>query len=213
MLCQMQAVDPAFVIKSLRKSNYCFISGWLWISQCRLYGLDKVDVTFTVRSFKPVVNPARKAASSGERAAIRASVEDDDCIEIFFVENHDPVDLSGGGAAWSGGTATTQIVVSDTPATTGLNNTLLVRELGHVLDLKHPSYMGTDRPPGSYGTLMCPSGWGNDNPLRNSQENKDNISNPLLKFTLKKVIVNVDWIENNDCGTCHHWFNNGQGMN
>lgn len=174
---------------------------------------NKTDATFTVRPFKQVVNPAWKVASYGELSAIRASVEDDDCIEIFFVENHDPVDLHGGGAASGGGKATSQIVVSDAPATTGLNNTLLAHELGHVLDLKHPWYTGTDRPPGSYGTLMCGSGWGNDNPLRNSQENKDNISNPLLKFTLKRISANVDCIDNNDCGTCDQWYNDGQGVN
>ncbi len=172
---------------------------------------NKADVTFTVRPFKQVVNPTWKVASSGERAAIRASVEDDDCIEIFFVENHDPVDLSGGGAAWGGGTATSQIVVSDAPATTGFNNTLLAHELGHVLGLSHP--WGGPNYEASFGTLLCGSGWGNDNPLRNSQENKDNISNPLLKFTLKKVSATVDCIDNNDCGTCHQWYNNGQGLN
>ena len=180
---------------------------------------NKADVTFTVRPFKQVVNPAWKVADTSElywenSDNLRFSVEDDDCIEIFFVENHDPVDLHGGGAAWGGGTATSQIVTSDAPVTTGLNNTLLAHELGHVLGLAHP-WVASDESmtTASYGTLMCGSGWGNDNPLRNSQENKDNISNPLLKFTLKKVSATVDCIDNNDCGTCHQWYNNGQGLN
>jgi len=161
----------------------------------------KADVTFTVRPFKNVINSAWKVASYGERNAIRASVEDDDCIEIFFVENHDPVDLSGGGAAWGGGSASSQIVTSD-GNNNGIDNTHLAHELGHVIVLKHPWYTGTGRPPGSTGTLMCGSGWMNDNPQVNSQENKENVSNPLFKYTLKRRSVGPDCTDDADCGPC-----------
>ena len=63
-----------------------------------------------------------------------------------------------------------------------------------------------------YGTLMCASGWGDDNPVRNSQENSDNVSNPLLKLKIKKV-SGTDCTGNTDCGTCNQWYNEGQGLN
>ncbi|MDG1987510.1 MAG: hypothetical protein P8J18_06000 [Halieaceae bacterium] len=168
--------------------------------------LNKADVTFTVRPFKQVINSAWKVASSGERAAIRASVEDDDCVEIFFVENHDPVSLSGGGASWGCGTATSQIVTSD-GNNNGIDNTHLAHELGHTLDLDHPSgAYASSCTISSYGSLMCGSGWERDNPQRNSLQNKENLSNPLLKFTLKKLTANVDCTDNSDCGTCAEWM-------
>lgn len=158
----------------------------------------KADVTFKVRRFKKVINSAWKIASSSEHSAIRASVEDDDCIEIFFVENHTPVDLYGGGAAWGGGNSTSQIVTSD-GNNNGIDNTHLAHELGHVIDLRHPWSAGNVA---SYGTLMCGSGWENDNPEVNSQENKDKLSNPLLVLTLKRASGGGDCQNSADCGPC-----------
>ena len=171
---------------------------------------NKADVTFTVRPFKQVVNPAWKVADTSElywenSDNLRFSVEDDDCIEIFFVENHDPVDLHGGGAAWGGGTASSQIVTSD-GNNNGIDNTHLAHELGHVLDLCHP--WGGDfcddpyMPNASYGTLMCGSGWETDNPQVNSQENKDLVDNPLLKLKIKKLSTGSDCTDSTDCGSC-----------
>ncbi|HEY6045566.1 MAG TPA: hypothetical protein VIU65_03125, partial [Pyrinomonadaceae bacterium] len=71
----------------------------------------------------------------------------------------------------------------------------------HVLNMDHPG-----APNGLYNasrnTLMCPSGWHNDNPKRNSRDNGANVSNPLPVWTLKPISGGPDCNNNGDCGNC-----------
>jgi hypothetical protein len=76
-----------------------------------------------------------------------------------------------------------------------------------VLTLKHPGqgFPTADQPhriDGNTGTLMCPSGFNNDNPEINSQGNADNINNPLLTYALKVVSAGPDCADDADCGAC-----------
>lgn len=162
----------------------------------------KADVVFQVRDWMFINNAGLKVATSGaEETTIRGSVDLDDCVEVFFVENFDPVDLHGGGATWSSGTANAKIISSDGNATFGVDLTHLAHELGHVLNMGHPGN-ANGLYDSSSNTLMCPSGWHNDNPTRNSRDNKSNVSNPLLVWTLKAVSPGVDCTSNADCGAC-----------
>ncbi|HKR00779.1 MAG TPA: hypothetical protein VJT09_08900 [Pyrinomonadaceae bacterium] len=163
---------------------------------------NKADVAFTVRDWMTVTNSALKVATSGaEEDQIRASVNVADCIEVFFVENFSPESLHGGGATWSSGTASAKIISSDGNATFGVDLTHLAHELGHVISMGHPG-----SPNGlfdsSRNTLMCPSGWHNDNPKRNSLDNKNHVSNPLFTFALKVKTPGPDCTNNGDCGSC-----------
>lgn len=162
----------------------------------------KADVVFQVRDWMFINNAGLKVATEGaEETTIRGSVDVDDCIEIFFVENFDPESLHGGGATWSSGTANAKIISSDGNATFGVDLTHLAHELGHVLNLCHPS-AACGLASSSTNTLMCPSGWHNDNPKRNSRDNASNVSNPLLVWTLKAVSPGPDCTSSADCGAC-----------
>lgn len=162
----------------------------------------KADITFNVRSWMTVTNAALKVATEGaEEDQIRASVDVGDCIEVFFVENFSPVSLHGGGATWSSGTAAAKIISSDGNATFGVDLTHLAHELGHVLSMGHPGNpFGLFDP--STNSLMCPSGWHNDNPKRNSQDNANNAANPLLRFAIKLRGPGPDCNSSGDCGAC-----------
>jgi hypothetical protein len=169
----------------------------------------KSDVIFTVRNFKTIYmfNNDYLSLSEAEASSLRSRVEDDDAIEVYFVDSFSPVDLWGGGATFSGGLASSQIISSDGNADGGIDFTHLAHELGHVMTLKHPGsgYPTAAYPyryDGSSGTLLCPSGYLNDNPQINSQENKDNISNPLFTFSLKRVSAGPDCTDSADCGPC-----------
>lgn len=163
---------------------------------------NKADVVFQVRSWMFINNAGLKVATSGtEEDTIRAAVNVADCIEVFFVENFDPVSLHGGGATWSGGTPSAKIISSDGNATFGVDLTHLAHELGHVLNMGHPGNPG-GLFNASTNTLMCPSGWHNDNPKRNSQTNALNVSNPLLTFTIKARSPGPDCNSSGDCGAC-----------
>lgn len=167
----------------------------------------KADVVFTVRDWKTVFNASYSTLTSGEAAALRATVDDDDCVEVFFVDQLSPNSMWGGGATWGGGSASAKIISSDENADHGIDATHLAHELGHVMTLKHPgdgfpNASAPNRVDGSTGTLMCPSGFMNDNPQVNSQWNKDSIQNPLLTFAIKVVGPNVDCQNDADCGAC-----------
>lgn len=164
----------------------------------------KADVVFDWRPWMTVTNAGWKIATGGnsaEEADIRASVNEANCIEVFFVQNFDPVDSHGGGATWSSGTASAKIISSDGNAVNGVDFTHLAHELGHVLNLGHPNAPGS-LSDSSTNSLMCPSGWNNDNPPRNSQWNKDHVSNPLLQFIFKVRSPGPDCNHDPDCGAC-----------
>ncbi len=140
--------------------------------------------------------------NSDEAADLRAEVDVADAVEVFVVER---LDLAlalrwGGGATWGSGTASTKIVTCDqqldvpcpAPCTNGacrragatpdcgaVNYYHLAHELGHALNLDHPT--------GEYGLApstvnsnMEPSGFCCDNPNIQSARNCRNASNPLL---------------------------------
>lgn len=162
----------------------------------------KTDIVFEIRPWKTITNASLKIVDNAtEESQIRASVQDDDCIEVFFIENFNPEDTHGGGATWASGTASAQIISSDGNATGGIDFTHLAHELGHVLALGHPSG-STGLVSGNTGTLMCPSGWHHDNPTKNSLGNKYHQGNPLLRFAIKARSVGPDCTANADCGPC-----------
>jgi hypothetical protein len=167
----------------------------------------KADVVFTVRDWKTIFNSQYSTLTSGEAAALRATVDDDDCVEVFFVDKFSPASMWGGGATWSGGTASTKIISSDENAFYGIDFTHLAHELGHTITLKHPGQgfptaAQPHRIDASSGTLMCPSGFMNDNPTVNSQWNKDSVQNPLFTFSLKTISAGPDCQNDADCGAC-----------
>jgi hypothetical protein len=163
----------------------------------------KGDIVFEIRDWKTLLAGDYWVLSSSEAGALRALVDDDDCIEVFFVYSFDPVDQWGGGATWGSGTASAKIISSDGNARGGVDFTHLAHELGHVLGLRHPDDAATaSAQPASSGTLMCPSGYLNDNPHINSQENEDLLSNPLLVFAIKSRSPGPDCLNSADCGLC-----------
>lgn len=164
---------------------------------------NKADITFEVREWKSLYKPAYMTLSSDESAGLRGLVNDDDCIEVFFVDKLSPESMWGGGATWGLGTSTSKVISSDGNAFNGIDFTHLAHEFGHVLGLCHPGDPGCfGNNVSSTGTLMCPSGWANDNPAINSTENKTNAHNPLLTFTLKLKGPNTDCADGADCGGC-----------
>ncbi len=159
----------------------------------------KADVVFTWRPFKTVYNPSLFFFSTSEATSVLNTVDDADCVEVFFVEGDNGMHTGwGGGASFYGGESYTKIISSDGQADGGIDKVHLAHELGHSMDLPHPNYYNSS----STNTLMCPSGWLNDNPARNSQENKDNISNPLFTFALKVISAGPDCTNSADCGSC-----------
>jgi len=169
----------------------------------------KSDVVFTVRDWETVWDADYSTFGESEAEDLLAEVDVDDCVEIFFVDDMTAATRAnwGGGATFWGGSASTKIISSDENADFGADFTHLAHELGHVLTLKHPGsgFPTADQPhriDGDTGTLMCPSGFNNDNPAINSQGNADNINNPLLTFALKVVSAGPDCADDADCGAC-----------
>ncbi len=167
----------------------------------------KANVIFKVRPWKTISNPdffTVDANNSGfltaEESSVINTVNDADCIEMFFIDRFSPEGTHGGGATVFSGTANAKIITSDRNEFYGIDATHLAHELGHVMNLSHP---GGSFPDGSSNTLMCPSGFKNDNPKRNSVENKNNISNPLFvtKFIFSKTTP-LDCTNDADCGAC-----------
>jgi hypothetical protein len=172
----------------------------------------KADVIFEIREWKTIWEfwwefwwggTTYWVLEEPEENDLLPLIDDDDCIELFFVYDFDPQDRWGGGATWGSGTASAKIISSDGNARGGVDLTHLAHELGHVLGLLHPgSPARPSAQPASSGTLMCPSGYLNDNPQINSQENKDLLSNPLLTFYLKPRTPGPDCLNSADCGNC-----------
>lgn len=159
----------------------------------------KADVTFTVRDWKTVWRSDLFNFSTSEAGDLLDEVDDADCVEVYFVEGDSGMHTFwGGGATFSSGSADTKIISSDGNVPPGIDLTHLAHELGHAVDLPHP----TGAAGVSTNTLMCPSGFMNDNPARNSQENENNLSNPLLTFSLKLASAGPDCNNSANCGAC-----------
>jgi hypothetical protein len=170
----------------------------------------RVCVDFTVRDFMYVVNSDWKTLTyeSQEEQDLMNSVNVDDCVEIFFIERWGRGDraVNGGGVTYAGGEAGAKIITSD-ENDNGVDLNHLAHELGHALDLKHPGSgcPGEDCPDridGTPGTVMCPSGYLNDNPDIQSEENGRNANNPLLTFTRIRCCRDADCTDAGDCGDC-----------
>lgn len=167
----------------------------------------KADIVFNIRNWVSVYAPSYMTFSQSEASAVRGLYDDDDCIEIFFADRFSPQTLWGGGATFDGGLHTSQIITSDENADFGIDFTHLAHELGHVVTLKHPGSgfpnpSAPHRVDGTSGTLMCPSGFANDNPQVNSADNETNANNPLLTFSLKWLSAGPDCNNDADCGPC-----------
>ncbi len=167
----------------------------------------KAGVVFDWQPLMHVTNADLKTPDSDSKEDdLRSRVNSADCVEVFFVESFSPESKYGGGATWGSGSAEAKIISSDGNAN-GIDFTHLAHELGHAIGLVHP---GTGAPnalrpnvtDGSTGTLMCGSGWQNDNPPVNSQENADNVSNPLITFSYRLIRQSADCEDSADCGAC-----------
>jgi hypothetical protein len=129
-----------------------------------------------------VSNDDYRILSSSEDSALMGSYDDANAIEVFFAEIGDPVGLYGGGVCYSGGTSNTQIITYDTNLPINIYN--LAHELGHAFGLGHPPGNSTS------GSLMEPSGFCRDNPALMSNQNCDNVSNPLFYWVLSRIKCN-----------------------
>jgi len=167
----------------------------------------KVDITFDWQPWRTIYDNAGKykEVTEAEMGDFKREAWDDpDCIEVFFAPKFDPSSTYGGGACWDSGTAGAQIVTSDEQVPCGVDETHLAHELGHALGLMHPGTGHAVYEDGSTGTLLCGSGWERDNPRRNSQENGDNIVNPLLScyMDFMNLLDRPDCADSGDCKTC-----------
>ena len=163
----------------------------------------KADVVFEIREWKTLFNSSFFVTEESEMEALRALVDDDDCIEVFFVRDFSPQDLFGGGVTFGAGTASSKVISSDGNARGGIDLTHLAHEVGHVMGLRHPGAASTaTATAGSTGTLMCPSGFLRDNPRVNSQQNEDLLQNPLFVFAIKLRTPGPDCQNSADCGAC-----------
>lgn len=158
----------------------------------------KADVVFTYRNWMTLFKSQFSTFSASEAGDLLSQVDVDDCIEVFFVDRFSPQTMWGGGATFGLGLASSKVISSDENADFGVDLTHLAHEMGHVLALPHPTSTNIS----STNTLMCPSGFNNDNPARNSQENEQNLSNPLLTFSLKLLSPGPDCQNSSDCGAC-----------
>jgi hypothetical protein len=163
----------------------------------------KADVVFEIRNFINLFKPKYYTLAQDEASSLRSEVNVDDCVEVFFVHSLSPHDMWGGGATWGLGTAGSKVISSDGNARNGVDFTHLAHEIGHVLGLCHPGDGDcTENEQSSTGTLMCPSGWNNDNPPINSGQNEDNAHNPLLTFSFKRITAGPDCEDSAACGAC-----------
>jgi hypothetical protein len=131
-----------------------------------------------------------REATQNEAIAFKDSRNVSDAVEVFIVEELDPVDLWGGGATFASGTATAKVVSTDNQLP--LNQNHMAHELGHVLGLGHPGGTNSMLVDGCAGSVMEPSGFFADNPGFQCEANCDNVSNPLLRLVPPMWCVSVD---------------------
>ncbi|MFC2095429.1 hypothetical protein ACFLSW_03210 [Candidatus Bipolaricaulota bacterium] len=148
-------------------------------------------------------NAYRVLDNQAEAIAFKGTVNVTDAVEVFVAERMS-TSLAcswGGGACFSGGTASSKVVSCDqqmavpnpcpAPCTSycpcgtclsgAINPYHLAHELGHAFNLPHPA--------GSWSTstvtsIMEPSGFCCDNPNLQSAKNCRNASNPLMYSSL-----------------------------
>ncbi len=145
-----------------------------------------------------------KTLTESETSDLRAQYNCPNCVEIFFVEKFSPSSMYGGGACWGTGTSGAKIITTDEQVECGVDKTHLAHEVGHALGLKHPGGGTSSYAAGSYGTLMCGSGWERDNPKRNSRDNGNNVVNPLVTtyYGALNFLPRPDCTDDSDCGSC-----------
>lgn len=160
----------------------------------------KACVTFEIREPMYVGNAAYKVLTEAGSVDLRAEVNDDDAIEIFFIESWDPIGTYGGGATWASGSARAKIITADNNIDQNppsLNH--LAHELGHVLGFCHPDADECSDPMvrAAPGTVMEGSGFWADNPDRMSLVDCFAASNSLLTFKKLHCCFQPDCA--NDC--------------
>ena len=148
-------------------------------------------------------NAYRVPDNQSEAIAFMGTVNVTDADEVFVAERMS-TSLAcswGGGACFSGGTASSKIVSCDqqmavpNPCPTActsfcpcgaclsgaINPYHLAHELGHALDLPHPP---GSSPASTVTSIMEPSGFCCDNPNLQSAKNCRNATNPLMFSSL-----------------------------
>lgn len=131
-----------------------------------------------------------RVATEAEARAFKDSRDVSDAVEVFIVEELDPVDMWGGGATFGSGTAAAKVVSTDNQLP--LNQNHLAHELGHVLGLGHPGDTTDNLVDGCVGSVMEPSGFFADNPGVQCEDNCQNASNPHLRLRPGRYCLSVD---------------------